>query len=102
MKYSGWRNRETESVLSSKPVITCAATADSPAGEYPITVSGAEAQNYDITYVDGVLTVVGSDAIGTISTDATDAPVYDLQGRRLRSGKLSRGLYIKDGRKYTK
>ena len=102
VKYSGWRNRETESVLSSKPVITCAATADSPAGEYPITVSGAEAQNYDITYVDGVLTVVGSDAIGTISTDATDAPVYDLQGRRLRSGKLSRGLYIKDGRKHTK
>ncbi|MBR6187384.1 MAG: leucine-rich repeat domain-containing protein [Prevotella sp.] len=40
-----------------------------------------------------------NDAI--VETDAARSPVYDLQGRRL-SGEPTKGMYIKDGRKYAK
>ena len=56
-EYSGFKNSETSEVLSMQPSFTCEANAESEAGEYPIVVSGAEAQNYEITFVDGTLTV---------------------------------------------
>lgn len=55
--FNGFKNGETKSVLTQQPVISCTATKDSPAGNYPIIVSGAEAQNYNINYVNGILTV---------------------------------------------
>ena len=58
LEYEGFKNDETEDVLTKKPTVTTTATKDSPAGEYPVTVSGAVAANYEITYVDGMLTVV--------------------------------------------
>ena len=56
--YSGFKNGETESVLTKKPIISCYATVSSPAGIYEITASGAQAENYDISYVKGTLTIV--------------------------------------------
>ena len=58
LEYEGFKNDETEEVLTKKPTVTTTATKDSPAGEYPVTVSGAVAANYEITYVDGMLKVV--------------------------------------------
>ena len=55
--YNGFKNNETEAVLTKKPTITTTATKTSAAGEYPVTVSGAEAQNYAITYQNGTLTI---------------------------------------------
>ena len=55
--YAGFKNDETNEVLISQPTFTCEANATSTEGEYPIVVSGAEAQNYEITYVDGKLTI---------------------------------------------
>ncbi len=55
--FSGFKNNETKSVLTTQPTITTTATTSSPAGTYPVTVSGAAAQNYDISYVNGTLTV---------------------------------------------
>ena len=55
--YDGLKNSETSAVLTTKPTVTCAATKDSPAGTYDITVSGAVAGNYEISYVAGTLTV---------------------------------------------
>ena len=55
--YTGFKNGETEAALTKKPTIITTATKDSPAGTYPVTVSGAEAQNYDFTYQSGTLTV---------------------------------------------
>ena len=55
--YEGFKNNETDAVLKTKPTVTCAATKDSPAGTYDITVSGAVAGNYEISYVAGILTV---------------------------------------------
>ena len=55
--YEGFKNNETDAVLTTKPTVSCAATKDSPAGSYDITVSGAVAGNYEISYVAGTLTV---------------------------------------------
>lgn len=55
--YKGFKNNETEAVLTKQPTISCSATKDSPAGTYDVTVSGAEAQNYEITYKNGTLTI---------------------------------------------
>lgn len=57
ISYSGFVNNETASVFTADPVITTTALTTSPAGQYPITASGAEAQNYTITYIPGVLTI---------------------------------------------
>ena len=57
-EYTGFKNGETNEVLSIQPSFTCEANVESEAGEYPIVVSGAEAQNYEITFVDGTLTIL--------------------------------------------
>ena len=61
--YEGFKNSETENILTKKPTITTTATSASVPGVYDITVSGAEAQNYDISYVKGKLTIVDADAL---------------------------------------
>ena len=55
--FSGFKNGETKSVLTRQPTVSCTATTSSPAGTYTVTVSGAEAQNYSFSYVNGTLTV---------------------------------------------
>ena len=55
--YDGFKNNETASVLTTQPTIYCAATESSPAGTYEIVVSGAFADNYEISYVAGTLTI---------------------------------------------
>ena len=69
MVYEGFKNDETAAVLATKPVVTCAAVKDSKPGEYQITVSGAEAKNYEITYVAGTLTVLQADAIAVMANN---------------------------------
>jgi hypothetical protein len=44
-------------VLTTQPTFTCSATSSSTPGTYPIVVSGATAQNYNITFVNGTLTI---------------------------------------------
>ena len=60
--YEGFKNNETSAVLTKQPAITTATSASEP-GEYEITISGAEAQNYEISYVKGKLTIVDADAL---------------------------------------
>ena len=55
--YSGFKNGETKSVLTKQPKVACSATAASEPGTYDIIVSGAAADNYDITYVKGTLRI---------------------------------------------
>ena len=57
LKYIGFRNNETKDVLTKQPVVSCDATQASDPGTYPVTVSGAEAQNYEISYVEGSLMI---------------------------------------------
>jgi len=55
--YDGFKNYETSRVLTKQPIISTTATSTNTPGEYKIIVSGADAQNYDITYVAGKLTI---------------------------------------------
>ena len=61
--YAGFKNGENESVLTKQPVFSCEANEASAPAEYAITISGAEAENYDISYEQGRLTVVEADAV---------------------------------------
>jgi hypothetical protein len=54
----GFVNGDGPSSLTTPVVLTTTAAASSPAGVYPITVSGATLPNYAITFVDGSLTVI--------------------------------------------
>lgn len=55
--YTGFVLGETPAVLLTPAVLTTTATISSPPGTYPITVSGATAVNYNITFVNGTMTV---------------------------------------------
>ena len=61
--YSGFKNNEKESVLTQTPTASTTATANSSPGQYEITVSGGEAQNYSFIYRKGVLTVTEKDEV---------------------------------------
>ena len=82
LTYKGFKNNETSAVLIKQPVVTCEATVESGPGEYPVTVSGAEAENYDISYVSGTLTV-------------TERPYYTLT--YLVDGAVYKTYSIKEG-----
>lgn len=105
VSYEGFRNADTESVLITKPVATTEATADSPEGQYVISLSGGEAQNYEFTYVSGMLTVLGSEGLSAPSVKFTSpVDVYTLTGRKVRSqvltlASLPKGVYVVNGRK---
>ena len=55
--YSGFKNGENSSVISKVPQIYTDAKKTTKAGQYPIFINWAEAQNYDFTYVDGTLNI---------------------------------------------
>jgi hypothetical protein len=101
LTYSGFKNGETESVLTVKPVATTTATTDTPEGMYPINVEGGEAQNYEFTYVSGTLTITEKeviDGISTLSLEKVQGTVYTLSGQRVEKPRKGR-LYIVNGRK---
>ena len=57
LNYSGFVNGESSSVLTTQPTITCSARTTSDAGLYNIVLSAATADNYDITLVNGTMTI---------------------------------------------
>ena len=63
LTYEGFKNGETAEVLTVQPTVTTEAVASSEPGKYAITISGAEAQNYEITCVPGELTVTEADPV---------------------------------------
>ena len=69
--YDGFKNNETATVLTKKPVFSTTATSASEPGEYEITVSGAEAQNYEMSYVAGKLTIMETTEVGLVQNDAS-------------------------------
>ncbi|MBQ7513243.1 MAG: peptidase C10 family protein, partial [Prevotella sp.] len=101
--YTGWKLNDDESVLAKKPTATTTATKDSPVGEYEILVSGGEAKNYDLNYENGILTVIESTGIATISV-TNPVNVYNVQGRMVCAkattlSGLPSGVYIVNGKK---
>ena len=102
--YSGWKNGEDESVLIEVPVATTTAKKGSLVGEYPITLSGGKALNYDFVYVDGILTVTEPDALDNISSNKMPFNVYTTGGQIVRIQTttikgLPKGIYIVNNKK---
>ena len=60
--FEGFKNGETKDVLRKQPTVNCEANEESTPGEYAIVVKGAEAENYEIKYVSGKLTVTEPDS----------------------------------------
>jgi len=101
--YTGWKVNDDESVLTKKPVATTTATKDSPVGEYEIAVSGGAAQNYELAYQNGILTVIEATGMTTASVE-NPVDVYTTQGHKVRTKTMTleglpKGLYIVNGRK---
>lgn len=55
--YGGFVNGENQTVLSSLPTAATTATATSPVGSYPITVTGGADENYTINPATGTFTI---------------------------------------------
>ena len=100
LPYSGFRNSDTEATaFTTKPVAKTTATQSSPAGTYPITVSGGEAQNYDLTYGQGTLTIEEKEVDGVSSVKADEQPnsaTYNLAGQKVNA--QYKGIVIRKGR----
>ena len=78
LTYEGFKNNETKAVLTKQPTVSCNATESSAPGEYPVIVSGAEAQNYAITYVNGTLIVTAASFKLTYVVDGEVYKTYDI------------------------
>ncbi|MDQ0639576.1 gliding motility-associated-like protein [Pedobacter sp. W3I1] len=89
--YNGFAGTETAAVLTSAVALSTTATTTSPAGNYPITASGAAAANYSITYIAGNLTV--NPSTQTI-TFAALANKLDTDGIFTLTATASSGLTV--------
>lgn len=73
--YSGFVNGDNVSDLDLAPVATTKANSLSDAGEYPITVLAGFDNNYEMTYLEGTLTLTTLQ-VPTITWNTPDAIVY--------------------------
>jgi hypothetical protein len=105
--YSGFVNGDHASSLTVAPSCSTTATSSSPAGSYPTSCSGAVDANYDISYVNGTLSVV---APGGLQITTTSIPAATLDGKygyplqatggvapykwKVASGRLPKGLKL--------
>ena len=90
-------------MFTSLPTATCEADETSLMGEYVITVSGGEAENYKLSYSTGTLTVtkgtpLGISAIEDIDT-AQGMDIYSVGGQLIQGNvhslnALEKGVYI--------
>ncbi|TKC65240.1 T9SS type B sorting domain-containing protein [Pedobacter hiemivivus] len=85
-RYTGFANGEDNSSLSVQPVLSTTATTNSPIGDYAITVSGAAAANYSITYAPGVLKI--KPAAPNVITLAA-IPLFENQSAGANAGTFS-------------
>ncbi len=69
--YSGFVNGEDSEALTIAPSVSCSATSSSDAGTYDIIVTGGAADNYNMSYVNGTLT------INQVSQTITLEPILD-------------------------
>ena len=105
--YEGWKNDDTESVLTKKPTTTTTADASSPLGSYVIVVSGGEAQNYAFSYENGELIITAATNIRELIASGKPFDIYTTAGIKVRSqatdfSGLQKGVYVVNGQKVVK
>ncbi|HVU96306.1 MAG TPA: MBG domain-containing protein [Puia sp.] len=82
ISYSGFVNGDGPGNLAQQPSLSVPASASSPAGAYPISVSGAVSSNYTFVYVTGIL------AVGKALLTITANPAGSVYGAPLAPGSL--------------
>ena len=85
--YSGFKNNETSSVLTHQPTFSCSATSSSAPGTY--AVSGAQAQNYAISYVNGTLTINAK--------NASNLTISSIAAQTYTGSAITPTVTVKDG-----
>ena len=91
-KYEGLKNSETQPVWNTEPKYSTTATSESKVGAYPITISDADAKNYQLTINGGTMTVekaeltVNADNKNRIYGDAN--PEFTLTYTGLKNGEI--------------
>lgn len=91
--YSGFVNRENESEISMAPTISTSATKTSNVGEYPISVSGGNAANYEFEYESGILQITKA-VLSAKVKDATKVygstnPAFTIEYYGLKNGETT-------------
>jgi gliding motility-associated-like protein len=86
VKYDGFVNAETPAVLTSPVVISTTATTNSPIGTYDIVPSAATAGNYQISFVNGTLTIRAGAPTNVLLAGAT---VYENSPSGTPAGTIS-------------
>lgn len=68
--YSAFANGETSADLDTPVSLSTSATTSSPVGAYPIIATGASDANYQITLIDGVLTIEPNAQVSSITMES--------------------------------
>ena len=106
LDYDGWKLQEREGILDERPAVSCAATKDSPAGQYALVVTGGRSDRYNLIRMNGTLTIIPSTGIVDLQATGTASSqgVWTMDGRKVRNDAssldgLPKGVYIVNGRK---
>ncbi|RAJ88274.1 gliding motility-associated-like protein [Chitinophaga dinghuensis] len=94
ISYNGWVNNETMTVLTAQPTATSTATIQSSAGDYAIVPSGATADDYVFTYVNGHLTIPSPPASSLSASEGLILCDTDDSRLLLASGNYSFNWYL--------
>jgi hypothetical protein len=70
ISYSGFKNNQTATALTTAPTASTTATTTSNAGDYDILVGGGGATNYSFTYVNGKLTITKAALVIGVKNDS--------------------------------
>lgn len=101
--YSGFKNGETQSVLNELPYVETTAGSQSSEGSYDLVPTGGDADNYELIYENGTLTILGTATdLSHIVIEANKDELFSIDGRNVGQsiGNLRKGLYISSkGRK---
>ena len=90
--YAGFVNGETEENLSIAPVFNTTASLSSAVGTYPISASGAASSNYNISYVDGLLTILSAmNTAPTLSVIANQTICFTSQTQNISLSGITAG-----------
>jgi hypothetical protein len=77
LTYNGFAYDEDTTALIAVPTAFSPANLNSPPGQYPIIPSGGMAENYEISYLDGILTVEINTAIQSVQSQ-TGLRIYPV------------------------
>lgn len=93
--YEGFKNNDSQSDLDELPIVSCDADIFSPAGVYPIHISGGSDKNYEYNLIDGQLLVKESSDVNNMSDiDSFDIEFFNLQGIKVDRPKPG-NIYIR-------